>query len=120
MGLDVVEFKRAGLVVQRPAKDGGGEMTLLKEFDYEFMRGERIGIVGRNGAGKTTFLKTLVGEQPLTSGECMVGETVRYGYYGQLGFHTKSFRTYHHHQRQQHQHQHCYRCCRRRRRQYHQ
>ena len=90
MGLDVVKFKEAGLVVERTAKDGaaGGEMTLLNGFSYEFMRGERIGIVGRNGAGKTTFLNTLVGDQPLTAGECKVGETVRFGYYDQRGLET--------------------------------
>ena len=52
------------------------------------MRGERVGIVGRNGAGKTSFLRALVGETPLTAGVRSVGETVRFGYYDQRGLQT--------------------------------
>ncbi|CAM9600201.1 unnamed protein product, partial [Hapterophycus canaliculatus] len=58
---------------------------ILDNFAYEFDRGDRIGIVGGNGVGKTTFLNVLMGTQPLDSGEVVTGGTVRYGYYEQGG-----------------------------------
>eukprot|EP00903_Cladosiphon_okamuranus_P013128 g12244.t1 len=58
---------------------------ILDNFAYEFDRGDRVGIVGGNGVGKTTFLNVLMGTQPLDSGEVKTGETVRYGYYEQNG-----------------------------------
>lgn len=51
---------------------------ILDNFAYEFDRGDRIGIVGGNGVGKTTFLNVLMGIQPLDSGEVKTGGTVRY------------------------------------------
>lgn len=50
---------------------------ILDNFAYEFDRGDRIGIVGGNGVGKTTFLNVLMGTQPLDSGEVKAGGTVR-------------------------------------------
>ena len=50
---------------------------ILDEFAYEFDKGDRIGIVGGNGVGKTTFLNVVMGKQPLDSGEVVAGETVR-------------------------------------------
>lgn len=50
---------------------------ILDNFAYEFDRGDRIGIVGGNGVGKTTFLNVLMGTQPLDSGEVKTGGTVR-------------------------------------------
>lgn len=63
-----------------------GERTILHDFNYDFARGEKIGIIGPNGAGKTTFVKMLLGLTPQDSGEWNVGETVRFGYYSQEGF----------------------------------
>lgn len=61
-----------------------GEKTILEGFTHVFQSDDRIGIVGRNGAGKTTFLDLLAGNRELQSGELIVGDTVRIGYYRQL------------------------------------
>ncbi len=57
----------------------------LKDFSYNFAPGEKIGIVGRNGVGKTTFLKLLTGQIQASSGELELGETLVTGYYQQKG-----------------------------------
>lgn len=58
---------------------------ILKDFDYIFKRGERIGIVGKNGIGKSTFLNMITGNEPCDSGTITTGQTVAYGYYTQGG-----------------------------------
>ncbi len=58
---------------------------ILKDFDYIFKRGERIGIVGENGIGKSTFLNMITGSVPCDSGTITTGQTVVYGYYTQGG-----------------------------------
>ncbi len=58
---------------------------ILESFTYEFTKGDRVGIVGGNGVGKSTFLSILLGLLPLASGEVTQGETVRFGYYAQAG-----------------------------------
>ena len=65
--------------------DNQGKLVLLDGLTYSFTKGERVGVVGRNGAGKTSFLRLLVGETPLSAGRRVVGETVRFGYYDQRG-----------------------------------
>ena len=62
-----------------------GDKVILKDFYYNFSRYEKMGIVGRNGTGKTTFIKLLLGLQKPDSGNISVGETVRFGYYSQEG-----------------------------------
>lgn len=62
-----------------------GEKCVLKDFTYDFARYERVGIVGHNGAGKTTFLRLMQGELTPDHGEWVIGETVRFGYYRQDG-----------------------------------
>jgi ATP-binding cassette subfamily F protein uup len=62
-----------------------GEKIILKGFDYTFKRGDRIGVVGKNGAGKTTFLNMLQGLEPPDSGKVNIGETVVFGNYSQAG-----------------------------------
>ena len=59
--------------------------TILSDFDYTFSRYDKVGIVGPNGVGKTTFLQLLLGEEEPDSGYFDVGETVRFGYYSQKG-----------------------------------
>lgn len=62
-----------------------GEKIILNGFNYIFSRYEKLGIVGNNGAGKTTFVKILTGEIPVDSGKLSIGKTVRFGYYSQDG-----------------------------------
>ncbi len=61
------------------------DKVILKGFDYTFKRGDRIGVVGKNGAGKTTFLNMLQGLEPPDSGKVNIGETVVFGNYSQTG-----------------------------------
>ena len=62
-----------------------GDLVLLKDFYYNFSRYEKLGIVGNNGTGKSTFVKMLLGLVKPDSGRFVVGETVRFGYYSQEG-----------------------------------
>ena len=62
-----------------------GEKVILDDFTYTFARYEKLGIIGHNGAGKSTFIKLLQGLIPTDSGEWNVGETVKFGYYSQDG-----------------------------------
>lgn len=62
-----------------------GNKVILKGFDYTFKKGERLGIIGRNGAGKSTFLNLLTSREEADSGKINVGDTVVYGYYDQSG-----------------------------------
>ena len=62
-----------------------GDHILLKNFYYNFSRYEKLGIVGNNGTGKSTFVKMLLGLVKPDSGRFVVGETVRFGYYSQDG-----------------------------------
>lgn len=62
-----------------------GTKRILDQFYYNFARYEKLGIVGQNGTGKSTFIKMLLGEEPVDSGRFDVGETVRFGYYSQAG-----------------------------------
>ena len=62
-----------------------GERVILNDFSYLFSRYEKMGIVGNNGTGKSTFIKMLLGLEPVDSGTIDIGETVRFGYYSQQG-----------------------------------
>lgn len=62
-----------------------GDKVILKGFDYTFKKGDRIGIVGKNGAGKSTFLNILQGIEPADSGKINIGDTVVFGNYSQQG-----------------------------------
>ena len=61
------------------------DKTILKDFYYNFSRFEKMGIVGNNGTGKSTFVKILLGEVVPDSGKFDIGETVRFGYFSQEG-----------------------------------
>lgn len=61
------------------------EKCILSDFSYLFTKGEKLGIVGENGVGKSTFVKMLLGEVMADSGTIEVGQTVRFGYYSQQG-----------------------------------
>ena len=62
-----------------------GDKVILRDFSYTFARYEKVGIVGKNGVGKSTFIKLLQGLIPSDSGTWDIGETVRFGYYNQDG-----------------------------------
>lgn len=62
-----------------------GDLKILDDFSYIFARYEKMGIVGNNGTGKSTFIKILMGEEKPDSGTLDIGETVRFGYYSQEG-----------------------------------
>ena len=62
-----------------------GDLKILDDFSYIFSRYEKMGIVGDNGTGKSTFIKILVGQMKPDSGTLDIGETVRFGYYSQVG-----------------------------------
>ncbi len=61
------------------------DLKIIEDFHYKFKKGERVGIVGKNGIGKSTFLRMLTGEERPDTGKVVVGETVVFGYYTQDG-----------------------------------
>ena len=63
----------------------GEEKVILRHFNYVFSRYEKLGIIGNNGTGKSTFIKLLLGEVPVDSGSWDIGSTVKFGYYAQTG-----------------------------------
>ena len=66
-----------------------GELTILSGFDYVFKNGERIGIIGDNGVGKSTFLNIITQKEKADSGKINIGETIVYGYFNQKGIELK-------------------------------
>jgi ATP-binding cassette subfamily F protein uup len=81
LGGKILEFKKV--------YKSFGERVILKGFDYTFKRGERIGIIGKNGTGKTTFLNMIMGVENADSGKINQGETVVFGYFSQAGIQLK-------------------------------
>lgn len=81
LGSKIVEFHN----VSKAFKD----KIILKNFDYTFKRGERIGIIGKNGTGKSTFLNMLTNGVNPDGGKIIVGDTVKFGYYTQGGIEIK-------------------------------
>lgn len=77
LGSKIVEFHK----VSKSFED----ITILKGFEYVFKKGERIGVIGKNGTGKTTFLKLLTQSLQPDAGKVVIGETVQFGYYTQDG-----------------------------------
>ena len=77
LGKKIVEFY--------DASKSYGDRKMLEGFWYKFKKGERVGISGANGTGKSTFIKLITGEERLTSGKRVIGETVLFGHYQQDG-----------------------------------
>ena len=63
-----------------------GDKTILEGFNYTFKKGERIGILGKNGVGKSTFLNIISGKEKADTGKINTGETINFGYFSQEGF----------------------------------
>lgn len=90
MELDVKMNRIGGKVIEmKKVYKSFDNLPILQGFDYVFKTGERIGIVGKNGAGKSTFLNMLVGTEQPDSGKINVGETIVFGYYSQQGLELK-------------------------------
>eukprot|EP01090_Pellita_catalonica_P018720 TRINITY_DN6134_c0_g2_i1.p1 TRINITY_DN6134_c0_g2~~TRINITY_DN6134_c0_g2_i1.p1 ORF type:complete len:620 (+),score=173.66 TRINITY_DN6134_c0_g2_i1:38-1897(+) len=86
-----INMERLGskIVELHKLKKNFGDKVILDGFDYVFKRGERIGIIGKNGTGKSSFLNMLTGKIPVDGGKVIVGETVKFGYYTQKGIQIK-------------------------------
>lgn len=65
------------------------ELQILNKFNFNFIKGERIGIIGKNGTGKSTFLNILTGKMQPDNGKVIIGETIQFGYYTQDGIKIK-------------------------------
>ena len=75
LGSKIIEFHKVSKAF--------GKKKILSSFSYNVQRKERLGIVGKNGTGKTTFLKMLLGEEPIDTGKIVQGETVVFGHFSQ-------------------------------------
>ena len=83
-GSDMQRLGGKILEMDRVSKSYGNNV-ILRDFDYIFKKGERIGIIGKNGIGKSTFLNMITGSENPDSGTIVTGQTVAYGYYTQKG-----------------------------------
>ncbi|OXA77561.1 ATP-binding cassette, subfamily F, uup [Flavobacterium aquidurense] len=81
MGSKIIELHK----ISKKFKDH----VILDNFSFDFQRGARIGIIGKNGTGKSTFLNLLTGTLPLDSGRVVKGDTIKIGYYTQSGINPK-------------------------------
>lgn len=81
MGTKVVELHKISKAF--------GDKKLIENFDYNFQRGERVGIIGKNGTGKSTFLNIINGDLAPDTGKVTIGETIKIGYYTQSGINIK-------------------------------
>ena len=81
LGNKIVEFHNAYKAY--------GDKIILDKFNYSFIRGERIGIIGKNGTGKSTFLNMLTNTDKPDAGKVITGDTVKFGYYTQKGIKIK-------------------------------
>ena len=82
-----VKMSRLGgkIIEMKKVYKSYGDLPILKGFDYTFSKGERIGVIGKNGVGKSTFLNILLGLEPVDSGKVNVGDTIIFGNFSQQG-----------------------------------
>ena len=81
LGSKIVEFHKVSKSFENK--------QLLDGFEYNFLKGERIGIIGKNGTGKSTFLNILTGKIQPDKGKVIIGDTIKFGYYTQAGIEVK-------------------------------
>ena len=87
INIDVKMDRIGGKILEmKNIKKSFGELNILNGFDYTFKKGERIGILGKNGVGKSTFLNIITGREKADSGKINIGETINYGYFTQSSF----------------------------------
>lgn len=82
LGSKIAEFHNVGKAY--------GDKVLIEGFNYKFKRQDRVGVTGKNGTGKTTFVKMLTGELESDTGKIVIGETVKFGHFSQEGLKFKS------------------------------
>ncbi|NCG30751.1 MAG: ATP-binding cassette domain-containing protein [Bacteroidetes bacterium] len=88
--LDVKMSRIGGKVLElKKVYKSYDDLEILKGFDYTFKKGERIGVLGKNGVGKSTFLNIITGKEKADSGKVNLGDTIVYGYYTQTGLKLK-------------------------------
>ena len=87
INIDVKMDRIGGKILEmKNIKKSFGELNILNGFDYTFKKGERIGILGKNGVGKSTFLNIITGREKADRGKINIGETINYGYFTQSSF----------------------------------
>jgi ATP-binding cassette subfamily F protein uup len=87
INIDVKMDRIGGKILEmKNIKKSFGELNILNGFDYTFKKGERIGILGKNGVGKSTFLNIITGKEKADSGKINIGDTINYGYFTQSSF----------------------------------
>ena len=86
-----INMERLGskMIEMHKVQKSFGEKIILNHFNYSFQRSERIGIIGKNGTGKSTFLNLLTSNEKIDSGKIIWGETLKFGYYTQKGINIK-------------------------------
>jgi ATP-binding cassette subfamily F protein uup len=86
-----VNMSRLGgkILEMHHVKKSFGELKIVDDFNYIFKKKERVGIVGKNGVGKTTFFNMILGTETVDGGKIITGETVVFGYYSQSGMQLK-------------------------------
>ena len=86
-----INMERLGskMIEMHKVQKSFGDKVILDHFDYMFQRNDRIGIIGKNGTGKSTFLNLLTSNDTADSGKIILGETLKFGYYTQRGINIK-------------------------------
>ena len=86
LNIDVKMDRIGGKILElKNIKKSYDDLLILNGFDYTFKKGERIGILGKNGVGKSTFLNIITGKEKADSGKINIGETINFGYFTQGG-----------------------------------
>ena len=86
LNIDVKMDRIGGKILElKNIKKSYDDLLILDGFDYTFKKGERIGILGKNGVGKSTFLNIITGKEKADSGKINIGETINFGYFTQVG-----------------------------------